>query len=274
MRSKFGVYILFILLLVLGSCSSSKNVTYFQSSKSRKGEVVDLPSYRNSNTVRFRPDDILGITVHVPAQQVVASDYNLPLTSGVTPGMIGSSTSQIGQSSPQSTYQIRKDGTIDFPGIGNIKVAGYTQEELENYIKQRIAERVKVPTIVNVSFLNFTFTILGEVSSPGKKVVERDNINLFDALSLAGDMTIFGIRDDVELWRETPDGGYKVISLDISKEEIISSPYFFLQQNDRLYIKPNKGKSQQADSPRLNYIFSIVSFSISMLSFALMISKL
>jgi len=273
MKIKFGIYFLFILLLGLGSCTSSRNVTYFQTNESKRGEIVDLPSYRNKNTVRFRPDDILGITVNVPTEQSVASDYNLPPIPMLTQGS-NVTTDYVAQGSTRPAYQIRKDGTIDFPVIGIIKVAGYTQEELENYLKQRLMQTLLEPPIVTVRLMNFTFTVLGEVSSPGKKVVERDNINLFEALAMAGDMTVFGVRDDITLLREKPDGGYQRINLDISREDIISSPYYFLQQNDALYIRPNNAKAQQADiSPILNVVFSVSGFVMSLVTFVLMLTK-
>jgi len=128
--------------------------------------------------------------------------------------------------------------------------------------------------IITVRLMNFTITVIGEVTRPGKISIVGDNINLLQALSLAGDMTVYGKRDDVVLIRQTPDGGYLRASLDISREDIISSPFFFLQQNDELYVKPNNARAQAADiGPRLNVILGISSFMMTLVTFALMLSK-
>lgn len=269
---KFGFYLIFFLLPVLVSCGASGKVPYFQANENRKGKIVDLPSQRVENTVRFRPDDILGITVNVPGEQSVASDYNLPL---IPAGNSENSTEDfVNQGVGRQTFLINKDGTIDFPVVGVIKVAGYTQGELEKYLKERLKEKLIAPTIVTVRLLNFRITITGEVTSPGTYSVNKDHINLLEALALAGDMSVYGKRDDIILIRERPDGGYRRISLDMSKESIISSPYFFLQQNDELYVIPNAAKTQSADvSPRLSVILGVASFIMSFTTFVILLTK-
>jgi len=273
MKIKIGIFFsYFLLLLLMASCAASGKVPYFQSSRNRQGVIVDLPSYRIENTVRFRPDDILGITVNVPGEPIVASDYNLPLVPAATGE--NSSDEYVNQGVGRQTFLVNKDGTIDFPVIGAIKVAGYTQAELEKYLKERLKEKLIAPTIVTVRLLNFKIFLTGEVSSPGVYMVNKDHINILEALALAGDMTIFGKRDDIVLLRQKPDGGYTRISLDISREDIISSPYFFLQQNDEIYVVPNSAKTQTADvSPRFSITTGVVSFVMSLITFVLMLSK-
>ena len=255
------------------SCSSSKKMQYFQSRERRKGIVVpNIPSYLNKNFVRFQPDDVLAITVNVPGEQGIASDYNLP----VIPAATSENTTEesISQGIGRQAFLISKEGTIDFPVLGVIKVAGYTQGELEKYIKERLRGILIAPSVVTVRLLNFTVTVTGEVGSPGTYTVSRDHINILEALALAGDMTVYGKRDDILLLRTKPDGNYERISLDISKENIISSPYFFLHQNDILYVTPTKAKSQTADtSPWLNIGMGITSFAISLVTFAIYLSK-
>jgi len=244
---------------------------YFQSNANRQGKIVDLPSYRLESTVRFRPDDILGITVNVPGEPAVASDYNLPLVPAATNENLADDL--IFQGVGRQTFLVNKDGTIDFPVLGIIRVAGYTQSELEKYLKERLKERIIVPTVVTVRLLNFSITITGEVGAPGRKLVEKDHINLLEALALAGDMTIYGKRDDIVLIRQKPDGKYTRISLDISNENIISSPYFFLQQNDEIYVMPVKAKAQSADiSPMLSVTMGITTFALTLVNFILMLN--
>jgi len=268
MKVKFGIF----LLLALASCVSSKKVPYFQSEENRKGQIVDLPSYRVENAIRFRPDDVLGITVNVPGESAIASDYNLPFIPSATSE--NSTEENISQGIGRQAFMVNKNGTIDYPVLGVIHVAGYTQQELENHLKDLVMERLKVQPVITVRLLNFKITVTGEVARPNTYSVEKDNINILEALALANDMTIFGKRDDLILIRQKPDGGYERISLDISREDIISSPYFFLRQNDMLYVPPVKAKAHSADiSPILGVAIGITSFAISIVAFVLMLTK-
>jgi len=274
MKNKNIIYFLFCLLLILEtSCGSSKKMQYFQSQERRKGKVIpNIPSTLSKNTIRFQPDDILAITVNVPGEQGVANDYNLPLIPAATTENSTEEDVRTGQG--RQAFLIGKDGTIDFPVLGIIKAAGYTQGELEKYIKERLKGILLAPSVVTVRLLNFTITVTGEVGRPGTFPVTKDHINILEALALADDMTVFGKRDDILLLRPKPDGNYERISLDISKENIISSPYFFLHQNDILYVMPTKAKSQSADvSPWLNVGMGITSFVISVVTFVVLITK-
>jgi len=267
MKIKIVIYSFLFLLLVLSSCGASKKVTYFQSAVDRQGKIVDFPTYRIENTVRFRPDDILGITVNVPGEQAVAGDYNLPLVPAATSE--NSTEDFVSSAVGRQAFLIGKDGKIDFPVLGPLKVAGYTQGELEDFLKEKLDEKLKVLPIITVRMLNFKIYITGEVNSPGVIRIEKDHVNLLEALALAGDMTIFGKRDDIRLFRQKPDGGYTMYSLDISKEDIISSPYFFLQQNDQIYVLPVKAKTQSADiSPMWGVSLGFTSFILSLVTFS------
>jgi len=272
MKIKIGVYSCFFLLLIMASCVSSKKVPYFQSEENRQGKEVDIPSYRLQSTVRFQPDDILSVTVNFPGLPEIASDYNLPL---VPAANSENSMESVDQGVGRQTFLIKKDGTIDYPVIGTIKVAGYTQGELEEYLKKRIMEKTPgTPPLITVRMLNFKIYVTGEVNRPGPYTVDRDNINVLQALALAGDMTIYGQRDDIVLFRHLPDGKIKRISLDISKESALSDPYYYLQQNDEIYVKPVKAKSQTADiSPMLSIGMAVVTFAIGIINFVLLVSK-
>ena len=272
MKIKFSIYSLFILFLMLESCSSSKNVTYFQARGSRKGMIVHIPSYRNESIIRFQPDDILGITVNVPGEPIVALDYNLPLVPKANAE--NSNEENVDPGVGRQTFLVKKDGTIDFPMVGKVSVAGYTQAELEDHLKEMCMRTLLEPPIITVRLLNFDILVTGEVNSPGKKRIDKDNVNILEALALAGDMTIYGKRDNVTLIRQNPDGSYTRVSLDISRESIISSPYFFLRQNDELYIQPNNARTQSADiSPRLNVVLSVTSFLMSAATFVILLTK-
>ena len=270
MRFKTGIYSFFCLLLILSSCTASKKVTLFQTLENRQGKTVNLPSYRNDNFIRFRPDDILGITVNVPGEQSVAAEFNLPLVPSATTE--NSSERSVAQGFGRQAFLVHKDGTIDYPSLGRINVVGYTMGELEKYLKERLMDKsLKEPPIVTVRLMNFKIFVSGEVGSSGIISIDRDHINLFEALALAGDITLRGKRDDVVLFRYLPDGGYERVSVDMTKEEIISSPYYFLHQNDAIYVQPIKQGTHGANiSPMLGTTISVGTFAMSLILFVLM----
>jgi len=263
MRIKIGIYYFCLIFLVVASSCSSRKATFFQSKEKRKGRVVDIPSYRLESTVRFLPDDILGISVNVPGEPLVASDYNLPLVPlANTDNTSGAISTGVGR----QTYLVTKDGTINFPVLGILKVAGYTQDELEKYLTDRLSEKLIAPTVVSVRLLNFNIYFAGEVG--GRVPVSRDHINLLEALALGpGGLPLTAKHDDITIFRENPDGSYKRISVDISREDLISSPYYFLHQNDVIYIAPTKVKSQSADiSPRYGFVLGVASLALTVWS--------
>jgi polysaccharide export outer membrane protein len=236
-----------------------------------KGEV-EIASYYNESTIRFQPDDILSITVNIPASsaQAVAYDYNLPLQPVATDG-----GDFVNQGLGRQTYMVDKDGKIDFPVLGLIRVVGYTAAELQKYIKSLIyPKQLKEEPIVTVRLMNFRVTVTGEVNRPGQISVSKDHVNLLEALALAGDMTIYGRRDNIALHREMPDGSIRIVHLDISKSDIISSPYYYLRQNDAVYVMPNKARAQLTDvNPQVGTILSIGSFLVSLVSFVLLVTN-
>jgi len=271
MKIKSLIYFLLSLLIIFTSCVSSKKATYFQT-KRNPGKIVDLPSYRLQSTVRFQPDDVLGITVNVPGEMTVAADYNLPLVPAANTENSTEETVSTGMG--RQAFLVAKDGTIDFPVIGQIKVAGYTQSEMEALLKDLLRDKIKVPPVITVRMLNFKVMITGEVNAPGSYAVPSDHINLLEALALAGDMTIYGSRSNITLLRQNPDGTIKRVPLDISKEEIISSPYFYLKQNDELYVAPLKAKTQNSDiSPMFSTVLGSTTFAMSLVTFILMMTK-
>ncbi|GHT88512.1 polysaccharide export outer membrane protein [Bacteroidia bacterium] len=234
------------LLLLTGSisCTSYKKVPYLQTGK--KGEEIRLLSLTKDNTVRFQPDDILSIVINVTGESSVASNYNLPLqpTSLTHSNALGSDlTGGVGL----QTYLVNKEGRIDFPNLGSIQVSGYTQEELEQYLKESLRRDLKKDPIVIIRLMNFKISVLGEVNRPGVYPVSKDHINIMEALALAGDMTIYGKRDAVKLIRTLPNGEIKMVTLDISDAQIVSSPYFYLRQDDELYVIPNKTRAKSSD---------------------------
>jgi len=261
MKIKIEVYFFFFLTLILTSSCASRKYIFFQTSEERKGKEVNLPSLRNKNIIRFQPDDILAITVNVPGEQLVATDYNLPLVPSATSE--NSTEDNVSTGSGRQAFLIRKDGMIDFPVLGMIKAAGFTQAEFEDYLKQLLSEKLKSPAVVTVRLQNFQIWLTGEIGN-GAYTVSRDHISLLEALALGGGLPPYGKRDDIVIFRPTPDGGYTRASVDISREDIIWSPYFFLHQNDIVYVPPIRTRTQSIDiSPRYSFVLGVASLAFT-----------
>jgi polysaccharide export outer membrane protein len=252
-----------LLLLCATSCTSYKKVPYFQEPGDPK--EFETPSYSDRSVVRFQPDDVLAITVNVPNDQKIALDYNLPIQPAAT--TFEGEGAYVDQGIGRQTYLVSKSGEIDFPNLGIIKATGYTQEELQDYIKKLLRGRMKVDPVVTVRLMNFRILVMGEVNRPGQITVNRDRVDLFEALTLAGDLTVFGKRDNVIVRRQLPDGTFKYVRLDISKADVTSSPYFYLRQNDMIYVQPTKAKTLQSDVALWGTVMNIASFIMSAVTF-------
>lgn len=259
-----------VLYLCTTSCSSYKKIPYLQTEHD-DDRYIELSSMYKESIVRFQPDDVLSIVVNVVGEPAVVYDYNLPLQPAAT-GDLNSDVS-LGGGGVQ-TYMVNKQGQIDFPVLGLIKVAGYTQGELEDYLKKSLRKFLKVDPIVAVRLMNFRITITGEVGSPGQYSIVKDNVNIIEALALAGDMTIQGKRDGVILYRKNENGNLNKITLDISDANIVASPYFYLQQGDLVYVTPSKLKVQSTViGGYTNLIFTVTSFIFSVATTIIVLTK-
>ncbi|GHT61828.1 polysaccharide export outer membrane protein [Bacteroidia bacterium] len=258
-----------LLLLCATSCTSYKKVPYFQETGD-PGEF-ETPSYSDRSVVRFQPDDVLAVTVNVVGEQKIALDYNLPIQPAAT--SFEGDENYVDQGIGRQTYLVSKNGEIDFPTLGLIKVAGYTQEELQDNIKVLLRGRMKIDPVVTVRLMNFKIMITGEVNRPGQITVNKDRIDLFEALTLAGDLTVFGKRDHVYVRRQSPDGKFKYVRLDISKADVTASPYFYLRQNDMVYVQPTKARTLQSDIALWGTITSVASFIMTVVTYVAFTSR-
>jgi len=260
---KLNILQVFSLLLLLGatSCTSTRDMPYFQTHGDPK-EFETRSPYADKSVVRFQPDDVISIAISVVGEQRIVSDYVLSSTMTSSDAEGGDNTGQTGG----QNYLVSKSGEINFPTLGWIKVAGYTPEELQEYIKGLIRDRMRVEPIVNVRLMNFRIWVLGEVGGPGQKIINKDRIDLFEAITLAGDLTINGRRDRVFIRRQLPDGSFRYVKLDISKADVTTSPYFYLRQNDLIYVQPNKQKALQSDYQMYGMIVGVFSFLVSILT--------
>ena len=257
------LFLITIVAFSVMSCTSYKKIQYLQTDE--KAGEIDLFTMAKGSTVRFQPDDVLAITFNVVGEQAIAYDYNLPLQ----PAATNPADLFLNTGTGRQTFLVNKEGEVDFPVLGVIKVEGYTQAELENHLKMILKKQLKVDPVVTVRLVNFRINVLGEVNRPGVQgITDKDRINILEALSLAGDMTLFGSRNNVVIFREMPSGELKKVRLDISKADVTLSPYFYLQQNDIVYVEPSKVRAQSADiSPVLGTAISIGSFMFTIASF-------
>ena len=250
-----NVLTLLSFVLLFSSCSIKK-FAYFQGA-----DKVDLNKQSAFYDARIMPKDQLDIKVYTISPEASAP-FNMSSVSVTSAGQGTSSTSGGGS----QNYLVSNDGTINFPVLGRIKVTGLTKEECENMILEKIRPYMapSEEPVVTVRQANYTITVLGEVGSPGSIQVSREKINIYEALAMAGDMTVYGHRDRVKLFRENADGTRELHMLDLSDANIMNSPYFYLQQNDMIYVEPSIVKKQQGNiltSLILPVTTSLVSFA-------------
>jgi polysaccharide export outer membrane protein len=250
---------LFALLLMLSSCDMSKRITYFQDIQDQRTTYINE---QPAPEIRLRPEDKISIIVNTKVPELTAL-FNLPYTARVL-----GSTSEAPSSNSQGTsgYIIKADGTIDFPVLGLVQAAGKTRDELAGYIKSELINRNLVTDpVVTVEFVNLKFSVMGEVRSPGSYPITRDHITLLDALSMAGDLTIDGKRDNVMVLRPNASGKITAYTVDmLSFNDVEHSPAYYIHQNDYIYVEPNKKRANQS-TVNANTVQS-ASFWISVIS--------
>lgn len=230
-------------LLVIGgiSCSTPAQIAYFQDLRPGESEQQVVAA----TEIKVRPADKLSIIVN--SRDPLLSDlFNLPISSRqVGQASRGMSTSSNSQG--VSGYTVDEQGMIDFPVLGKIKVAGMNREEIAAFIKgELLAKNLIKDPVVTVEYMNLCVSVLGEVNSPGRYSIDRDKVTLLDAISMAGDLTIYGKREKVLVLREE-EGVQRVYGVNLcSAEHLYTSPVYYLRQNDVVYVEPNNVRARQA----------------------------
>ncbi len=235
--------ILLTSVAALSSCGSSKQVVYFQDLKPGETEIK-LPVVK---AITIRPEDKISIIVNSRDPQLTDL-FNLPIMSRqLGQSLRGGGNSSGGTSQGVSAYTVDADGEIDFPVLGKLYVAGMKREEVAEYIKaELIKENLVKDPVVTVEFANLCVSVLGEVNNPGRFGIDRDRLTVLDALSMAGDLTIYGNRSKVMVLRQEGDV-QRVYGLDLtSGNHVYTSPAYYLQQNDVVYVEPNAVKARQS----------------------------
>ncbi len=238
--------ILFITGCVLfTSCNTIKDIAYVQNAGVPVEFKADEHAVRPDATLK--PGDLLVITVNSNTPEA-AQPFNLPLVPGGE-GMnsYGISKSNISGGAGLQNYLIDIDGDINFPILGKLHVAGMKKNDLITLLKSKIYPfYMKEEPIITVRFANYKISVLGEVNRPGAYDINNEKLDLFEAIAMVGDLTIYGRRDNVLLIREDQNGKKTTYRIDLRDKRLIDSPYFYLQQNDVLYIQPNNPRSRGA----------------------------
>ncbi len=251
------IYSSFLLSLFITSCKSTRDVSYFQDLSSEIPVEVFQPN--QNHVLKFKVGDILAITVTAIDPNSVAI-FNTPVVSYMTPNSDKLSISQ-----QLLTYTIDNNGCVNLPVLGQVKVAGLSRVEVIDLLQNRISKYVNDP-IVNVQLVNFRISVLGEVLTPGSYPVDNERVTVLDALAMAGDMTITGNREDICIIRDE-NGEKKVIKIDLYNSDILTDSAFYVQQNDVIYVRPNRAKSRNARySQRDSFNISLFSTIVSTVS--------
>lgn len=255
--SKNFVLFLFV-LLTMGACTSYKQVPYIQNSE----DLKNIQQVNDLYDARIMPKDLLTITVNSENPET-AAPYNLVIQSN-----INTNSKNLTTQPSLVSYLVDNNGNIEFPSLGTVHVGGLTKSEAEEVIRQRLRPFFSDNKyIVNVRMINYKISVLGEVARPNTYTISNEKVNIFEALALAGDLTIYGKRDGVKLIREDAQGRKEVVALNLNDANIITSPYYYLQQNDVLYVEPNKAKAKNSDIGSSTTLwFSATSIMISLTS--------
>lgn len=222
--------------LLFTGCNSHKKVAYLQDTNL----ISSIQSASAVHDAKIMPKDMLTIVVSTTDPEA-ANLFNLTVQSPYT-----TSRNSLSQQPVLQQYLVENDGSIEFPVLGHLQVGGLTKGELEELISDKLKAYLQNP-IVTVRMSGYKISVLGEVARPGIFTVNYEKINIFEALALAGDLTIWGMRDNVKLIRENSNGQSEVININLNRSDIVSSPHYYLQQNDILYVTPNKSKARNAD---------------------------
>jgi len=232
--------IILLITLALSSCATPKDIVYFQD------EVIGKDDTQTPQTeLTYKPNDLLTIVISGLDPEAV-KPFNLPVIANNTTLLRAQGELKM------QTYLVDLNGNIEFPVLGTINIGGHTRSETSEMLKTKLTEYIKDP-IVNIRLANFTISVLGEVNKPGTFTIEDEKISLVEALGLAGDLTIYGKRENVLLIRE--DNGVKRITkFDLTSIKVVNSPQYYLTQNDMIYVEPNKSRVRSSSYNQNNVI--------------------
>jgi polysaccharide export outer membrane protein len=235
------VFFVFLSILFFSNCVSKKRIVYFQNDEINQAKVS------NSYKTIIKPDDLLQISITAINTEAVAP-FNL--TAGV---------SSLGVGASQLDYLVDTNGEIDFPVLGKLKVGGLSRDELIQFLKDKLDPDYVLNPNINIRISNYKVTVLGDVRSPGNYTIPNERITILEALGLAGDLNLTAKRNNILVQREE-DGKKVQYRVDLLSKNVFTSPVYYLQQNDVVYVEPNYASIQSASSnANLSLFLSIIS---------------
>ena len=247
------VSVVIITIVLFMQCASKKDIVYLQY------DAVETKNINNDYQLHFKPDDMLQIVVSAENVESVLP-FNLPVVAFQT------TTGNVFGQPQQQAYLVDKNGFIEFPVLGSLKVGGRTRVEVIRLLKGKLDPAFVKNPIVNIFITNFKVTVQGDVARPGTFTVPNERLSIFDALGLAGDLNISGNRENVLVIREE-NGTKNEYRVNLMSKKTLTSPVYYLQQNDVVYIEPNYAKVQDATYTRSTGLFiSLASVLISLLT--------
>jgi polysaccharide export outer membrane protein len=258
-----NIWIIQAIIISLSSCVNQKQIAYFQKGLNQADTIAVARQY----IPKIQPGDILAINVG-SLNPIASSFFNpfstMPVTSGDNTSGSGSGMAPSLSQSAAPGYLVDAAGTIELPLLGTLKLSGLTTTEAKDLVKSKLQLYLKEPT-VSVRFLNYKISVLGEVLRPSVYVIPNESVTLPEALSMAGDMTIFGKRENVLVIRDV-NGKKEFGRVNLNTREVYSSPYYYLHANDVVYVEPGKGRIAQTDKT-----YQIIPIILSALSFIVII---
>lgn len=254
-RPLFYYTLIFLYIFLTVSCTTYKNIPYFTDfNDTTKQAYVPLPTFKSPI---IQPDDLLAITIQTLEPEVNAL-LNIPNTATSEGGSVTAAA---------PVYLVDKNGEVELPFTGKIKVQGFTTVEAKEVIRTEMAKYVQAP-IINIKFTNFKIIVMGEVLKPDTYVMPTEKVTIFDAISKAGDITLYGKRESVVLIRDLGNEQKTMVHLDLNSKSILNSPWFYLQSNDIIYVAPNNERIASSEVIRTRNI------SIGLASLSLIITFL
>ncbi|MRZ27080.1 polysaccharide biosynthesis/export family protein, partial [Parabacteroides distasonis] len=246
------------------ACQSYKKVPYLQDVEA----VNQATQQETLYDAKIMPKDLLTIVVSCTSPEL-AAPFNLTIASPSNLSIQYTTTQPVLQQ-----YLVDNEGKISFPVLGALTVGGLTKKQAEQLIVDKLKPYMKENPIVTVRMVNYKISVIGEVARPGTFTISNEKVNLLEALAMAGDMTVYGLRDNVKLIREDANGKQQIVTLDLNNAETILSPYYWLQQNDIVYITRNKAKARNSDvGNSISLWFSATSILVSVVSLLVNILK-
>ena len=253
-----------LLSFLLAACQSYKKVPYLQDVEA----VNQATQQETLYDAKIMPKDLLTIVVSCTSPEL-AAPFNLTIASPSNLSIQYTTTQPVLQQ-----YLVDNEGKISFPVLEALTVGGLTKKQAEQLIVDKLKPYMKENPIVTVRMVNYKISVIGEVARPGTFTISNEKVNLLEALAMAGDMTVYGLRDNVKLIREDANGKQQIVTLDLNNAETILSPYYWLQQNDIVYITPNKAKARNSDVGNSTSLwFSATSILVSVVSLLVNILK-